>query len=66
MVVPGLTENDVNEMHVEKVRRTFNLIKKYKMEQRVYWVEMSGNFDLLQGHHSIPEAVEISRCFGFK
>ena len=47
MVVPGLTLNDVNEMHVEKVRRTFNLIKKYKMEQRVYWVEMSGNFDLL-------------------
>ena len=50
-------------MHVEKIRRTFNLIKKYKMEQRVYWLDTSGIFDLTQGHHSIPEAVEISRCF---
>ena len=32
MVVPGLTEKDVYEIHIEKVRRTFNLIKKYKME----------------------------------
>ena len=47
MVDPDLTENDIQEMHIEKVRRTFNLIKKYKMEQRVYWVDMSGNFDLV-------------------
>lgn len=32
MVDPGLTENDIYEMHIEKIKRTFNLIKKYKME----------------------------------
>ncbi len=32
MVDPDLTENDIQEMHIEKVKRTFNLIKKYKME----------------------------------
>ena len=66
MVDPDLTENDIQEMHIEKVRRTFNLIKKYKMEQRVYWVDMSGNFDLAYGHPTLPEVAEISRCFGIK
>ena len=53
MVVPDLTELENHEMHIEKIRKTFHLIKKYKMENRVYWVEMSGT-DILRTGNGFP------------